>query len=303
MERLKKIWNSLIKPKVWVAVTCGIVAMLIIIATVVLVIESVDNFIMYILYALSTLSLTYIIYLIVFFAPRIKKKYYEIMGRFEFSRHLANDFGFRSLFMVIVSFFINICHAGILLISAFLSKSIWFGSLAVYYLALSLIRGGVALRHKNRRHFKDKQDVLKSEIKSYRNCGIYILIITMALNVVIVQMVLSESFSYQGLLIYPVAAYTFYKLTFAIINIFKAKKITNYTTQAIRNVGLVDAVVSLLTLQTAMFSSFGGDAETLIPNAVTGTIVSLVILTIGIVMIINGNIKLKKLNGVNNGQR
>ncbi len=54
----------------------------------------------------------------------------------------------------------------------------------------------------------------------------------------------------------------------------------------IRNIGFADALVSILSLQTAMFASFGGDNEFIRPmNAATGTVVCLMILIMGIRMI------------------
>ncbi|MDE5548894.1 MAG: hypothetical protein K2J13_01435, partial [Clostridia bacterium] len=61
------------------------------------------------------------------------------------------------------------------------------------------------------------------------------------------------------------------------------------TVQAIRNINLADAIVSMLALQTAMMNSFGeGDQRgfEMTMNAVTGAVVCLVIFTLGIYMVV-----------------
>jgi len=53
----------------------------------------------------------------------------------------------------------------------------------------------------------------------------------------------------------------------------------------IRNIGYADALVSLVSLQTAMFVSFGDGTDTRTMNLLTGGVVCLMILLMGIYMI------------------
>lgn len=57
----------------------------------------------------------------------------------------------------------------------------------------------------------------------------------------------------------------------------------------IRDIGLVDASVSILTLQTAMFAAFSADDRklTVMMNGITGATVSLLILVFGIIYLLN----------------
>ena len=93
--------------------------------------------------------------------------------------------------------------------------------------------------------------------------------------------------SYQGLLIYAVATYTFYKLGMAIRNMIKVRKEKSLLLVILRNISYADALVSLLSLQTALFVAFGQDSGELIPlmNALTSAGVCLMILGIGIYMV------------------
>lgn len=64
----------------------------------------------------------------------------------------------------------------------------------------------------------------------------------------------------------------------------KAGKRQSPLIMIIRKIGYIDACVSILTLQTAMFASFGNAQEELaqMMNGTTGAIVSLFVLGMGI---------------------
>lgn len=119
-----------------------------------------------------------------------------------------------------------------------------------------------------------------------------------AYTIAMVQMVYAnKGFIHIGLTIYASAIHTFYKATMSVIHLVKAKKEQDYCIQSLRNIGFAEALVSLLALQTAMFASFSdGQMNTAIPNAITGGVVVLIILTLGIYMIIKGKQQLKKIN-------
>ena len=102
-------------------------------------------------------------------------------------------------------------------------------------------------------------------------------------------------FEYAGLLIYVVAAFTFYKLTLAIYNIFKVRKYDDLYLQNIRNINLASALISIIILQVAMFQAFSPQYNSGFANALTGAGVSAIILTLGILMIIKANKRLKQL--------
>ena len=98
-----------------------------------------------------------------------------------------------------------------------------------------------------------------------------------------------QGFSYAGWTIFAYAAYAFYKITMSVINLFRAKKQDDLTVQAVRNINLTDAAVSILALQTALLASFQTDEVNIsLFNTLTGIAVSAVSVTLGIVMIVRG---------------
>ena len=76
----------------------------------------------------------------------------------------------------------------------------------------------------------------------------------------------------------------------AIYNLFKARKQDDLTVQAIRNINLMDAAVSILALQTALLNTFSGEGVNIsLFNTLTGSVVSLFTLGLGVFMIIKAN--------------
>ncbi len=152
--------------------------------------------------------------------------------------------------------------------------------------------------HKNRITRKDGATNEEYEkAKVYRNSGIIMLVLNIALSAAIAQMIFSDAhFTYVGWTIFAYAAYAFYKIIMAIISFVKAQKQTDLTVRAIRNVNLVAALVSVLALQTALLTMFdSGELNIAFMNAMTGSAVSLTSVAIGVYMIASANKKMKRL--------
>lgn len=93
-------------------------------------------------------------------------------------------------------------------------------------------------------------------------------------------------------MLYP---YTFYKIIIAICNIIKVQKYCQPIWQSLKNINLADAAVSILSLQVALIATFSSDSKMLTMNIVTGSVVSLGVIAIGLFMIVNSTKKIKLL--------
>ena len=69
----------------------------------------------------------------------------------------------------------------------------------------------------------------------------------------------NRGFAYNGVLIYVMAAYTFYSTTHAIVNIVKYRKYNSPVMSAATVITFAAALVSMLSLETAMLTAFGTD--------------------------------------------
>ena len=207
------------------------------------------------------------------------------------------DVRFRARISLYQGFFINLLYIVMKLVSGIVYRSTWFIALAVYYILLAVMRFLLVRR-------LNVQDEA-SELHRYRLCGIMLLFMNQALAGIVVFMVhQNRGFDYPGLLIYAMAAYAFYAVTIAIINIVKTRKHKSPILSAAKAINLVAALVSILSLETAMLAQFGGDDDPLFRQVMTGATgggVCTIVIGMAIYMIWRANKNLKKFQ-INNSQ-
>lgn len=300
----RSLWKKILNPPTWAKVLTFIITLLSATLSLVMVGLGLENgapsIIAYILFGVAGVSLTYSVYLIIPLFPKMKSGIVAWMEKHEFTHLLLRNFGFRTVIFAIGSFLMSLLFSGFNAYMGFKNRSIWYGALAAFYIALAFLRGGVLAYHKSRIGKKTQNDeYVKAKI--YRNSGIITLILNIALSSAIAQMIFSDAhFTYMGLTIFAYAAYAFYKITISIIALIKAHKQDDLTVRAIRNINLVDALVSILALQTALLSMFSqGEVNISIFNTFTGIVVSLLSVGIGIYMIISANKKIKEIQKEN----
>ena len=118
--------------------------------------------------------------------------------------------------------------------------------------------------------------------------GILLLALNFALTGVILLTIAQDTAKrYSEVVVISIATYTFYKIIMAVANMVKVRKTQSPVLITIRNIGVADALVSMLTLQATMLASFQGkgglDANRM--NAITGMVVCVLILALGVSMI------------------
>ena len=87
------------------------------------------------------------------------------------------------------------------------------------------------------------------------------------------------------MIIFAIAAYTFYRIGIAVVRILKNRKRKDILFSAARAIDFCFAVTSMFTLQTAMFSSFAIGMDTVIPNIITGTAAAVIVTVISLYML------------------
>ena len=95
------------------------------------------------------------------------------------------------------------------------------------------------------------------------------------------------------------AAYTFTAFTLAIINVIKFRKYNSPVFSASKAISLAAALVSMLTLESTMLTTFSDGTMTNFDKkmmlGMTGGAISLLIVVMAVYMIINATVRLKKL--------
>ena len=204
-------------------------------------------------------------------------------------KRYLTDFRFRAGVFLGINFFINLLYIVIKLISGIYYKSAWFISLAVYYILLALVR--LMLLH--RMNTRDET----MELRRYRLCGIMLLLMNQALVGIVVFMVhQNRGFNYPGALIYAMAFYSFFAVIQATINVTKSRRHESPVFSAAKAIDFVAALVSLLSLTTAMLARFGGDDDPMFLQVITtseGGVICVIIILIAIYMIVRANRELK----------
>ncbi len=297
--------NKILNPPKLVKVLTFIIAFFSCVLALVLVFtgqgEGALNIVAYVLFGLAGVSLAYSVYLVITLFPKMKNRVSAWMEKYEFTYLLKKNFGFRKIVFAIFTFLMNILFSVFNAYMGIASRSVWYGALAGFYIALAFLRGGVLVYHKNRIGKKIQNDELL-KAKVYRNSGIIILILNVALSSAIAQMVFSDAhFTYMGWTIFAFAFYAFYKITTSIIGFIKARTQADLTVKAIVNINFIDAIVSILALQTALLATFSeGDINVSLFNTFTGIVVSLLSISTGVYMIVSANNKTKDIKKESN---
>lgn len=302
----RALWKKILNPPMWAKILTFIVTVISATLSLVAAALGFENsalaIVAYILFGIAGVSLAYSVYLIIPLFPKMKTGITSFLENHEFTYLLLRNFGFRTVIFAIGSFAMSLLFSGFNAYMGLINRSIWYGALAAFYIALAFIRGGVLTYHSKK--IGKQKDTQKDEYvkaKVYRNSGIITLILNIALSAAIAQMIFSDAhFTYIGWTIFAYAAYAFYKITMSIISFIRAHKQTDLTVRAIRNINLVDSLVSILALQTALLTMFSEEGVNIsLFNTLTGIVVSVCSIAIGIYMIVSANKKMKELQKEN----
>jgi len=170
--------------------------------------------------------------------------------------------------------------------------SVWFVSMAVYYLALGALRAYLILGYSRRGMYG-----LSHEYRIYRRTAWMLFLLNIPMGSMIVLMVrTNSSFSYPGYVIYLSALYTFYTAVLSVINLVKFSKLGSPILSAAKVLNFVSAMMSILGLQTAMISRFsnGDEAYRRFMNTLTGSFVYGIVVILAVYMLIHDAVIRKK---------
>lgn len=211
------------------------------------------------------------------------------------SRYLK-DVSFRTGANLGQGFLMNILYAAMKMGLGLYYQSIWFLALSIYYFLLAFMR--VFLFH----YMKKKNPAANytKELRRYRACGGMLLVMNEALVAIIVLIVQDDGgFVYPGVLVYAMAAYSFYAVILAIVSIINFRKLGSPVMSASKVINLTAALVSMLSLETALLTQFGQmDSASFLAFrhlmlSLSGGVISLIVLGMAFYMIIHASRILK----------
>ena len=181
---------------------------------------------------------------------------------------------------------LNYLYAAYNLLTALQSGSVWLLSLGIYTL-LAIVRTDLTLSHHRGR--KLPPDALpRHESRCYRRVAWSLLALNVPIGGLTLLMVSGQSVSaLPGHLIYLSALYTFVMMFLAISNLIRFRKLGSPILSAAKVLSLVAALLSLLTLQSALIDRFGTAQGSfrLLMTRLTGSTVYAAVLIIAVWML------------------
>lgn len=197
---------------------------------------------------------------------------------------------FRAELSLYQGFAVNLAYVAVKTAFGVRYRSPWFIALAVYYALLALMRL-LLLFHRKRLDYL-------GELRRYRLCGLVLLLMNLALAGIVDLMVRqNRGYEYPGTLIYAVAAYSFYAVILAAVNVVKFRRHGSPVLSAAKAINLAAAMVSILSLETAMLSRFGGEDGPLFRKRMTravGGAVCILVLGMAVYMLLWSTKRIKQ---------
>jgi len=267
---------------------------------IVLAFGTEKNILSYIAYVLSAYSLIISITEIIGIAKSARKGFENIPVVEKVVNHplgarYFSDATFRAKISLYFGVVINLAYVALRLGFGIYYRSSWFLSLAGYYALLVIMRFSLLRRFEENAVGQD----IAQEYRRYRGCGIMLLFMNQALAVIVIMMVhQNRGYEYPGLLIYAMAAYAFYAVISAVINMVKYRRRGSPVLSAAKTINMTAALVSLLALETAMLAQFGGDDTPVFRQIMTGSLgacVCTVVFAMAVFMIARSTRQLKSI--------
>lgn len=201
---------------------------------------------------------------------------------------LVEDENKRFLLELFRNQIVNLGYGGFKLVSGILCRSTWIWADGLYNLVQGIIQLLQITQH--RRHLP-----MEKQWKSYRLCGGLILVMHLTMTGVVFQMIRGQAEEYPGYMIFATAAFAFYKLISAFIDVAKDRRHKSPVDSSVRMLNLTQALFSLFSLQVALLHAFDdGTVDAVLMNSLTGIGVCLLVLGTGVYMIRRANRELQR---------
>lgn len=168
--------------------------------------------------------------------------------------------------------------------------SAWVGADGIYNFVQALIQLFQILRRK-------KPGTIVHQWKSYRFCGILVLLMHLTLIGIVFQMVNWHRVEESGeIMVIATAAFAFYKFIRSFIELAKDRKHKRPIDSSVRMMEFAQAVFAIFSLQVSLLHTFGtGESWEHILNLTAGCVVCLCVSATGVYMICRGNREIKQL--------
>lgn len=181
----------------------------------------------------------------------------------------------RTEFFLKAGLTVNLLYAVYNILTGVKYGSVWFFSVAVYYILICLIKFFLITRG-----FSGG----KRELLNLRTCGVMMLLLNITVSGLIVLMIMqNKSHTYSLWVILWAAGYTLFRILAAIIEGIRLRKSLNPTMRAVKSLNLTVALMSLFSLQASVLDLVKADGvikQHL--NIFTGSVVGVLVILIAL---------------------
>ena len=176
-------------------------------------------------------------------------------------------------------------------------SSIWHGSICVFYLLLVAIRGIILLTEYRIKSKSEKEKQNRRQKIFYATSALLFLLNLALILPISLMVLLQKPINIGKIPAIAMAAYTTYKITMAIIHMRK-RQVHHVLIRELRTINLIDALVSILTLQNTLImvnANAGEENNMLTLSAVSSAAIYLLIIGITVRLFLKG--KANRANG------
>lgn len=283
MRKILAVMGKLLYPPKWVLFLWPPIVYAVLIY--IFLIGQTENMLAYLIYTMSAYCLTIWLAALPRGIRRMKsviansKEMQKLTTNKIIDRYL-NDIAFRGSVSIYQGMAVNFFYVVFRIITGICYASVWFISMAVYYLVLGWLRFYLIVCYRRRNP--------AIEHRCYRKTAWLLFLLNIPMGGMIVLMVRTNSgFSYPGYVIYLSALYSFYTMAMSVVNLVKFRKLGSPILSAAKVLNFVSAMMSILGLQTAMISRFSENSEDYrrMMNAITGGFVYGIVIVTAIYML------------------
>lgn len=204
---------------------------------------------------------SYLLYLLIAFLYRqYKKKVEPKVLSTETGRALFGAYGASNVFWSLVALLINIGYAVLNIVLAAFLNSLWYGLIAIFYAVLMGARITIIFlaRHIAKKYWMNKTELLYAELKVSIGSGGLIFLMDLSMAFAVTFMITNTPPNSSGKIVaIGLAAYTFYKIILAIVNLVRSRKNGDPVVTALRNISMADACMSMVNTTITLDMTFG----------------------------------------------
>lgn len=288
----KKAGKRILFPPIWLMVLLTIACATLL--TLIFVRGSERSVLAYGVYVLSFYTLTVVCIFCALVLPKQCRRIRERIYADPFCSRYLTDRQFRGKISLNLSLSVNLLYVALQGLQWYIFRSWWFVVLAGYYAILSIMRF-LLLRYVQRNEIGSS---IRSEWKRSRTCACILLLVNLSLSGAVLMILFqNRGYAYNGILIYVIAMYTFYSTIHAAVDIVKYRRLGSPVMSTARIVSLSSALVSMLNLETAMFTQFGADMSEeskRIFIILTGAGVSIIVVTLSVLLIVRATKEMRR---------